>query len=139
MMLASICKHFVVRSRRQPAFLGISFPGDLIGLHTYARVRVWACLGTGTRRLSSVFSGGLAPLAALRVDGTGTEQKGGPPLGRAMAWPWPLACKVRSGALGGTCEPVARSFMEAAQARYHWATARFGVPPNGPPVSPRLC
>ena len=34
-----------------------------------------------------VFSGGLAPLAAQRVDGTGTEQQGGPPLGRAMAWP----------------------------------------------------
>jgi hypothetical protein len=28
------------RARRQPAFLGISSPGDLIGLHTYARVRV---------------------------------------------------------------------------------------------------
>ena len=53
------------------------------------------------RHTQLVFSGGLAPLAAQRVDGTGTEQQGGPPLGRAMAWPWPLACKVRSGALGG--------------------------------------
>jgi hypothetical protein len=43
-MLASVCKCFVVRWRRQPAFLGISSPGDLIGLHTYARVRVRACL-----------------------------------------------------------------------------------------------
>jgi hypothetical protein len=34
--------------------------------------------------------------------GTGTEQQGGPPLRRAMAWPWPLACKMRSGALGGS-------------------------------------
>jgi hypothetical protein len=99
MMFASICERFVVRSRRQPAFLGISSPVDLIGLHTYARVRVRACLGTGTHSLS--YSGGLAPLAAQRVDSTGTEQQGGPPLGRAMPWPCPLACKVRSGALGG--------------------------------------
>jgi len=53
------------------------------------------------RHTQLVFSGGLALLAAQRVDGTGTEQKGGPLLGRAMAWPWPLAWKVRSGALGG--------------------------------------
>jgi len=40
MMLSSIFNRFVVRSRRQPAFLGISYPGDLIGLHTFERVRV---------------------------------------------------------------------------------------------------
>jgi hypothetical protein len=39
------------------------------------------------RHTELVFSGGLAPLAAQRVDGTGTEQQGGPPLGREMAWP----------------------------------------------------
>jgi len=33
------------------------------------------------RHTQLVFSGGLAPLAAQRVDGTGTEQQGGPPLG----------------------------------------------------------
>jgi hypothetical protein len=35
MMLGSICKRFVVRSSRQPAFLRISSPGDIIRLHTY--------------------------------------------------------------------------------------------------------
>ena len=50
------------------------------------------------------FISGLVLLAAKRVEGTGTEQRGGPPLGRALAWPWPLAFKVRSGALGGTYE-----------------------------------
>jgi hypothetical protein len=38
---------------------------------------------------------------AQRVVDAGTEQQGRPPLRRAMAWPQPLACKVRSGALGG--------------------------------------
>jgi hypothetical protein len=33
------------------------------------------------RHTQLVFSGGLAPLTAQRVDGTGTEQQGGPPLG----------------------------------------------------------
>ena len=33
-------RYFLIRSRRQPAFLGISSPENLIGLHTYARVRV---------------------------------------------------------------------------------------------------
>jgi hypothetical protein len=39
--------------------------------------------------------------ADKHVEETDTEQQGGPSLGRAMDWPWPLACKVRSGALGG--------------------------------------
>jgi hypothetical protein len=38
---------------------------------------------------------------AQRVVDAGTEQQGRPPLRRAVAWPWPLACEVRSGALGG--------------------------------------
>jgi hypothetical protein len=38
---------------------------------------------------------------AQRVVDAGTEQQGRPSLRRALAWPWPLACKVCSGALGG--------------------------------------
>jgi len=80
------------------------FPRDFFsrGSHWVAHVRTCACVSLSWyRHIQLVFSGGLAPLAAQRVDGTGTEQQSGPPLGRAMAWPWPLACKVRSGALGG--------------------------------------
>jgi hypothetical protein len=80
------------------------FPGISLGCtRTHLYVRTCACVSLSWyRHTQLVFGGGLAPLAAQRVDGTGTEQKGGPPLGRALAWPQPLACKVRSGALGGT-------------------------------------
>ena len=57
------------------------------GSHWVAHVRTCACVSfSWYRHRQLVFSGGLAPLAAQRVDGTGTEQQGGPPLGRAMAW-----------------------------------------------------
>jgi hypothetical protein len=81
------------------------FPQDFVsrGSHWVAHVRTCACVSLSWyRHTQLVFRDGLAPLAAQRVDGTGTEQQGGPPLGRAMACPWPLACKVRSDALGGT-------------------------------------
>jgi hypothetical protein len=54
--------------------------------HVYARVRAYVSL-SWYRHTQLVFSGGLVPLAAQRVHGAGTEQQGGPPLGRAMAWP----------------------------------------------------
>jgi hypothetical protein len=73
------------------------FSRDLIGLHNYTCVVLSVHMPT-----QLVFISGLVRLAAQRVEDTGTEQRGGPPLERAVAWPWPLACKVRSGALGGT-------------------------------------
>ena len=66
------------------------FPQDFFsrGSHWAAHVRTCACVSLSWyRHTQLVFSGGLALLAAQRVDGTGTEQKGGPLLGRAMAWP----------------------------------------------------
>jgi hypothetical protein len=66
------------------------FPRDFFsrGSHWIAHVRTCACVSLSWyRHTQLVFSGGLAPLAAQRLDDTGTEQQGGPPLGRAVAWP----------------------------------------------------
>ena len=66
------------------------FPRDFFsrGSHWVAHVCTCACVSLSWYRHTQLFfSGGLAPLAAQRVDGTGTEQQDGPPLGRAMAWP----------------------------------------------------
>ena len=72
------------------------FSRDLIGLHNCT------CVGSSLHMPTQRgFISGLVPLAAQRAVDTGMEQQGRPPLRRAMAWPWPLACKVRSGALGG--------------------------------------
>jgi hypothetical protein len=66
------------------------FPRDFVSRGSYwvAHVRTCACVSLSWHKHTQlVFSGGLAPLAAQRVDSTGTEQQGEPPLGRAMAWP----------------------------------------------------
>jgi hypothetical protein len=58
------------------------FSRDLIGLHNCT------CVGLSLHMPTQLgFISGLVPLAAQRVEDTGTEQRGGPPLGRAMAWP----------------------------------------------------
>ena len=83
-----VCFHF-------QTFCGLlapaaGFPRDIFsrGSHWVVHVRTCACVSLSWYRHTQLaFSGGLAPLTAQRVDGTGTEQQGGPPLGRAMAWP----------------------------------------------------
>ena len=57
------------------------FSQDLIGLNNCT------CSGFSLHMPTQIdFISGLAPLAAQRVEDTGTEQRGGPPLGRAVAW-----------------------------------------------------
>jgi hypothetical protein len=61
-----------------------SFPRDFFsrGSHWVAHVRKCACVSLSWyRHTKLVFSGGLAPLAAQRVDGTCTEQQVGRPWG----------------------------------------------------------
>ena len=73
------------------------FSRDLIGLNNCR------CVGLSLHMPTQLgFISGLMLLAAKRVENIGTEHQGRPPLGRAMAWPYPLACEVRSGALCGT-------------------------------------
>jgi hypothetical protein len=101
------------------------FPRDFFsrGSHWLAHVRTCSCVSfSWYRHTQLVFSGGLAPFAAQRADGTGTEQQGGPPLGRAEAWPWPLACKVRSGALGGKGTPKACGLFFKSFILFLWKT-----------------
>ena len=60
------------------------FPRDFFsrGSHWVAHVRTCACVSLSWyRHTQLVFSSGLAPLAAQRVDGTGTEQQVGRPWG----------------------------------------------------------
>jgi hypothetical protein len=58
------------------------FSRDLMGLH------ICTCVGLSLQMLTQLgFISGLVPLAAQRVEDVGTEQRGGSPLGRVMAWP----------------------------------------------------
>ena len=98
MRFASICKRFVVRSRGSLLSSGFLLPGISLGCtRTHVCVCELALVQAHTARLQQRARATRRPARRWYRHGAA----GGPPLGRAMAWPWPLACKVRSGALGG--------------------------------------
>jgi len=94
--LCFLGKRFCVSRAPAAGIFRDFFSRDLIGLHNST------CVGLSLHMPTQFgFISGILPLAAQRVEHAGTKQRGGPPLGRTMVWPWPLACEERSGALGG--------------------------------------